>query len=90
MIEFDGIAFLDELELDDYKWLLQVVSPEGYHDFLVESVNSHDIGDEFDIPHNGDLEENYWDLAEYQGYVEIPYVIGMGTARAKVLKHLEK
>lgn len=90
MIEFDGLTILDEDELADYKWLLQVVNPEEYHDFLVESVNSHDIGDEFDVPHNGDMEENYWDLAEYQGYVEIPYVNGSTTFRVKILKHMEE
>lgn len=90
MMDFDETTFQDKEEYSDYLWLLELVNSEAYHDFLVNIVNSHAIGDEFDIPHNGDMEENYWSLAEYQGYVEIPYVIGMGTARARILKHMEE
>lgn len=89
MIEFDGITFLDKTEYSDYLWLLEAVNPEAYNNFLVESINSHAIGDEFDVPRDGDMEENYWDLAEYQGYVEIPYVT-IRTSRVKILKNYER
>ena len=77
----------DEDDLKECQWLLQETNPEVYHDFLEKNVNNHVLGDEFDVPHNGDIEENYWDLAEYEGYVEIPYVNGTATFKVKILKH---
>ncbi len=79
----------DEDDLKYYRWLLQVTNPEVYHDFLEKSVNSYAIGDEFDVLHDGGIEETYWDLAEYENYIEIPYVNGTQTFRVKILKHYE-
>lgn len=75
----------DDDEWRDYRWMLENLDAEVYHDLLEKTVNNHTIGDEFDIPHNGDLEETYWKLAEWEGYIDIPWVTTR-TRRVKVLK----
>lgn len=80
----------DYLDKKEYESLRQSVDPEKYRDFLEKRVNNRVVGVEFDILYYGDYDQGwYWDLAEWEGYVEILYTT-WDSVRIKILKHYKE
>lgn len=77
-----------------YTRTIHIRNLEKYYKFLEEKVNIHAIGSKLTIPYYADYYVNdYWDIAEFEGYIAIKYSYGdisSDIARIEILKHYEE